>query len=354
MINPSEISLSTKRNVPKYKQLALFFIKKIKSKQILAGSKLPSINEISFEKDLSRDTVERAYNELKEIGFVETSKGLGHFVSSNIDEFKIKKSKILKDLFNSFCKKDTGLMKSFYHKDYTLIDPKNNKYKKKDVLKNLKIIYDLFDNINFQKLDLSSLNSSIITKRYSSDFSTSIVLNTFSADGNFSKKKISIPMHLYYEWSGNKIIREIQFFDLTLFDQELDYRDNTLFKIYNKNNKPCVFKNADFKTLINEINKNHLGAVVVINKKYNPIGIITDGDIRRKLISGSSFNRVKAIDIMTEKPILVNKNMSKKDALELMKQKSINHLIIVNNRNEYIGVVNFLNLIKRNDLKINL
>jgi len=63
---------------------------------------------------------------------------------------------------------------------------------------------------------------------------------------------------------------------------------------------------------------------------------------------------VKAIDIMTEKPILVNKNMSKKDALELMKQKSINHLIIVNNRDEYIGVVNFLNLIKRNDLKINL
>ena len=354
MIKPSEISLSSKRNIPKYKKLALFFIKKIKSKQILAGSKLPSINEISFEKDLSRDTVERAYNELKEIGFIETSKGLGHFVSSNIDEFQIKKSKILKDLFNSFCKKDTGLMKSFYHKDYTLIDPKNNKYKKKDVLKNLKIIYDLFDNINFQKLDLSSLNSSIITKRYSSDFSTSIVLNTFSADGNFSKKKISIPMHLYYEWSGNKIIREIQFFDLTLFDQEINYRDNTLFKIFNKNNKPIVFKNTDFKTLINEINNNHLGAVVVINKKYNPIGIITDGDIRRKLSSDSSLNNLKAIDIMTKKPILVGKNMSKKDALELMKQKSINHLIIVNNRNKYIGVVNFLDLMKRNDLKINL
>ena len=107
------------------------------------------------------------------------------------------------------------------------------------------------------------------------------------------------------------------------------------------------------KVALDKMSKSKLGIVCIVeNKKLK--GIITDGDIRRKLISGSSLNRVKAIDIMTEKPILVNKNMSKKDALELMKKKSINHLIIVNNRNEYIGVVNFLNLMKRNDLKINL
>jgi DNA-binding GntR family transcriptional regulator len=46
------------------------------------GDRLPSINEISAEYYLSRDTVEKAFNELRKKGIITSVKRRGYFISS--------------------------------------------------------------------------------------------------------------------------------------------------------------------------------------------------------------------------------------------------------------------------------
>ena len=81
-LNVKNIVVRNQSSVPKYKQIISFFISKIRSKEILPGTKIPSINEVSFDKNISRDTVEKAYNFLKKIGIIISVKGIGHFVNS--------------------------------------------------------------------------------------------------------------------------------------------------------------------------------------------------------------------------------------------------------------------------------
>jgi len=55
---------------PKYLQLANSIVKAIEKELIGKGYLLPSINELSFELDISRDTAEKAYRHLKKMGII--------------------------------------------------------------------------------------------------------------------------------------------------------------------------------------------------------------------------------------------------------------------------------------------
>ena len=55
---------------PKYVQLANSFIKAIGDGHIKMNAILPSINELSFEFEVSRDTVEKCYKHLKKTGIL--------------------------------------------------------------------------------------------------------------------------------------------------------------------------------------------------------------------------------------------------------------------------------------------
>lgn len=67
---------------PKYIQLANSVIKAISSEKIGKDDLLPSINELSFEFEISRDTAEKGYKYLKQIGILGSVPGKGYFVKS--------------------------------------------------------------------------------------------------------------------------------------------------------------------------------------------------------------------------------------------------------------------------------
>jgi len=67
---------------PKYIQLANSIIKAIGDGKIDRGEILPSINELSFEFEISRDTAEKAYKYLRSIGVIHSVPGKGNFVMS--------------------------------------------------------------------------------------------------------------------------------------------------------------------------------------------------------------------------------------------------------------------------------
>lgn len=67
---------------PKYMQLANSVIKAINDERIGKDDILPSINELSFEFEISRDTAEKGYKYLKQIGILGSVPGKGYFVKS--------------------------------------------------------------------------------------------------------------------------------------------------------------------------------------------------------------------------------------------------------------------------------
>jgi DNA-binding transcriptional regulator YhcF (GntR family) len=65
---------------PKYLQLANCVVKAIGEGKVKKDDPLPSINELSFEFEISRDTAEKGYKHLKQIGVLGSVPGKGYFI----------------------------------------------------------------------------------------------------------------------------------------------------------------------------------------------------------------------------------------------------------------------------------
>ncbi len=96
------------------------------------------------------------------------------------------------------------------------------------------------------------------------------------------------------------------------------------------------------KTLLT-MTKKSFGCVGVINKNKQIVGIITDGDLRRKL--NSKFFDKKASEVMTKNPRLANKNMLVVEAINLMNTKKITSLFICDKKIP-IGIVHIHDLLR--------
>lgn len=65
---------------PKYQQLANSIVKAIEDGKLQVEDVLPSINELSFEFDICRDTAEKGYKLLKQQGILGSVPGKGYFI----------------------------------------------------------------------------------------------------------------------------------------------------------------------------------------------------------------------------------------------------------------------------------
>lgn len=66
----------------KYLQIVNSVIREIKNGNIHVGDIMPSINELSIELDIARDTVERGYKHLKNIGIIDAVPRKGYFIKN--------------------------------------------------------------------------------------------------------------------------------------------------------------------------------------------------------------------------------------------------------------------------------
>jgi DNA-binding transcriptional regulator YhcF (GntR family) len=76
-----QLQINSESRMPKYRQIVNSIIEEIEKGTLKVGQRIPSINEISEEYYLSRDTVEKAYNHLKEKKIIVSAKGKGYYVA---------------------------------------------------------------------------------------------------------------------------------------------------------------------------------------------------------------------------------------------------------------------------------
>ena len=110
-----------------------------------------------------------------------------------------------------------------------------------------------------------------------------------------------------------------------------------------KNKLPLAKLDEKMSKALLTMTQKSFGCVGVVNKSKQIVGIITDGDLRRKLNS-KLFDK-KASEIMTKNPTLANKNMLVGEAINLMNTKKITSLFICDKKVP-LGIVHIHDLLR--------
>ena len=113
---------------------------------------------------------------------------------------------------------------------------------------------------------------------------------------------------------------------------------------------PFVKESLSMKSALKSITKMGLGVLVVINKKNQTVGILTDGDIKRLSSLNTNFQNLKIKKVMKKNPISVDKNMLAAQALSIMNSKKITSLCVHQNKrkNSTIGFIHIHNVLEAN------
>ncbi len=112
-------------------------------------------------------------------------------------------------------------------------------------------------------------------------------------------------------------------------------------------NIPFVNENLNMKNAFKILTDKKLGILIVQNKYKKTIGIITDGQIRRFNQKKIDLKSLQVREVMTKKPLSIDKNSLAAKALSLMNNKKITSLCVHDKKNydKTIGVVHIHNLL---------
>ena len=98
--------------------------------------------------------------------------------------------------------------------------------------------------------------------------------------------------------------------------------ENSLFK------KTLCSKNSSIKDVLVNLNKSGL-KISLIHNKMKLLGTVTDGDIRKALLSKKSLDE-NVQKIMNKKPLKITKKATNNELLNLINYYKLDHLPILN------------------------
>ena len=104
---------------------------------------------------------------------------------------------------------------------------------------------------------------------------------------------------------------------------------------------PFISENCRMKKALKILSEKKLGMLVVRNKRKFTIGIVVDGDVKRASQKYKNLHNFKVKNIMTKKPLTVDKNLLAVQCLNLMNKKKITSLLVHanNKKNKTVGVL---------------
>jgi len=109
---------------------------------------------------------------------------------------------------------------------------------------------------------------------------------------------------------------------------------------------PRVAPAASFNELLREMTGKGLGFTAVVDDDERPLGIFTDGDLRRLIERGADLRALTAADVMHRGPRLVRADALAVDAAGLMEQHRITSVLVVDDAGRLRGALNSNDLMR--------
>lgn len=108
---------------------------------------------------------------------------------------------------------------------------------------------------------------------------------------------------------------------------------------------PTIGPDALMRDVMYEMSRKGLGMTCVVEANRVLLGIITDGDLRRHMERTSQILLLEARDVMTPEPVTVGPDTLAVEALNLMEERKITSLVVVDDRERAVaGVVHLHDL----------
>jgi len=275
---------------PKYLQLSNAIIRGIESGDIVKDDMLPSINDLSFALDTSRNTIERVYKELKDKGIVSSVPGKGFFISNTDFQKPIK----IFLLFN----------KLSAHK---------------------KIIYDAF-------VDTIGEKATVDFYIYNNDFHFFKKIITESAQNDYAKY-IIIPHFLDNEAKAHEIINTIPKDKLILLDNLVPGVSGKFAAIY-ENFATDVYE--ALKKLMDKLTNYHTIKLIFPGKTYHSKEIMK-GFLNFCRQYAFEYAVVDSLSAETIQPQTVYISLTEDDLVELIKKIIASDLKVAKD----VGVISY-------------
>lgn len=109
---------------------------------------------------------------------------------------------------------------------------------------------------------------------------------------------------------------------------------------------PVIDEQATIQEAIREISAKGMGFTAIVDKLSKPVGIFTDGDLRRLFVQGRTDNQTPVSQVMKTQPKLLRTQQLAIDAISMMEQFKINGFLAVNDEGQLAGAFNMHDLLK--------
>ena len=100
------------------------------------------------------------------------------------------------------------------------------------------------------------------------------------------------------------------------------------------------------KEVLLAITKARCGSACVVDAKGKVAGIFTDGDLRRHLEEDPMLLVKKVKDVMTVNPLTIRMDKLAAEAFDILKEKRIDELPVVDRQNKLVGLLDVQDLLK--------
>ena len=107
---------------------------------------------------------------------------------------------------------------------------------------------------------------------------------------------------------------------------------------------PRVRADTPMRDVIYEMSSKGLGMTCVLDGSNRLSGIITDGDLRRFMIDNPRLLEMCAVDVMTRRPVTIDRSMLAAQALLIMEQRKITALVVSDAAETVVGVIHLHDL----------
>jgi arabinose-5-phosphate isomerase len=108
---------------------------------------------------------------------------------------------------------------------------------------------------------------------------------------------------------------------------------------------PSVKADALLSEGLLEMTRKGLGMTAIVDEANRPIGIFTDGDLRRAFENGITINDTVMRDVMGANPYTITPERLAVEAVEIMENRKINGLLVIDQQGTLVGALNMLDLL---------